>query len=66
MDDDIRSVPLLQDRFSNNDYLEVRVRVTGHQGYTKGEVRVLWQELDLKKWGTTKYIMQDRGGKGTQ
>ena len=52
------SAPLLQDHFSNNDFLVVRVRVIGIQGFTNGEVRVLWQELGfgemvLEKWGST-------------
>ena len=37
-------VSLLQVRLSNNDFLGVRFRVIGSQGYTKGDVRVLWQE----------------------
>ena len=36
------SLPLLQVYFSNNDFLGVRV--FGHQGYTKGELRVIWPE----------------------
>ena len=49
------SVSLLQDHFSNNDILGVRVRFFWHSGYSKGEVRVICRSKVLEKWSSEKW-----------
>ena len=62
------SVLLLQDHFYNNDFLEIRVRIVGSLGYTKGEFRVLWEELGFgeivleKRSGVDPYLLPRNSG----
>ena len=34
-----------KDHISDNDFVEVSVSVIGSWGYTRGEAKILWQEL---------------------